>query len=243
MSESTLIAHCGAQKMGFEELSKLPIPEPTRTHQPIPHHRIVEALVETLGFRHIQVQRMEFAATPDGAKMFGLLELEQEFYGCQFAIGLRNANDKSMRLALTVGYRVLICDNMAFRGDFMPVLAKHSKNFSLVDSISIGVDRIQRNFEPLKQSVVEYQSTFLSDQQAKCIIYDAFINGEITAPNRLISKVHQEYFEPSLQDFKDRTLWSLENAFTTSFKELKPFQQYKATARLGKYLNRFYQPF
>jgi hypothetical protein len=30
---------------------------------------------------------------------------------------------------------------------FTPVLAKHSKSFSLVDAISVGVDRMQRNFD------------------------------------------------------------------------------------------------
>jgi hypothetical protein len=30
------------------------------------------------------------------------------------------------------------------------VLAKHSKNFSLQDSLAIGVDRMQRNFEPMR---------------------------------------------------------------------------------------------
>ena len=37
---------------------------------------------------------------------------------------------------------------MAFRGHFTPVLAKHSESFSLVDCIAVGVDRMQRNFEP-----------------------------------------------------------------------------------------------
>jgi hypothetical protein len=32
-------------------------------------------------------------------------------------------------------------------GVFTPVLAKHSKDFSLIDCISVGVDRMQRNFE------------------------------------------------------------------------------------------------
>src|SRR5437868_8302570 len=32
--------------------------------------------------------------------------------------------------------------------DFTPVLAKHSKSFSLIDCISVGVDRMQRNFGP-----------------------------------------------------------------------------------------------
>lgn len=31
-------------------------------------------------------------------------------------------------------------------GAFTPVLAKHSKSFSLIDCISVGVDRMQRNF-------------------------------------------------------------------------------------------------
>ena len=93
--------------------------------------------------------RDEYAVSEDGMKMFGVLDLETSFDGCRFAIGLRNSNDKSMRLALTVGYRVFVCDNMAFRGDFTPVLAKHSKNFSLVDALSVGVDRMQRNFEPM----------------------------------------------------------------------------------------------
>jgi hypothetical protein len=36
---------------------------------------------------------------------------------------------------------------------FTPVLAKHSKNFSIEDSFAIGVDRIQRNFEPMRRQV------------------------------------------------------------------------------------------
>jgi len=38
-------------------------------------------------------------------------------------------------------------------GVFTPVLAKHSKSFSLVDCISVGVDRMQRNFEPMRKQV------------------------------------------------------------------------------------------
>jgi hypothetical protein len=37
---------------------------------------------------------------------------------------------------------------MAITGVFTPVLAKHSKSFSLIDCVSVGVDRMQRNFEP-----------------------------------------------------------------------------------------------
>jgi hypothetical protein len=74
--------------------------------------------VETLGFRHIGVVYDEYAVSPDGMKMFGALDLETEMHGARFSIGLRNSHNKSMRLALTCGYRVFVCSNMAFSGDF-----------------------------------------------------------------------------------------------------------------------------
>src|SRR5713101_2297933 len=112
--EGTLVAHRGATKISRGELRSLPVPEATGTFKPIPHHEMVEALVETLGFRQIGVVRDEYAATPDGMRMFGVLDLETEFEGCRFSIGVRNATDRSMRLGMTVGYRTFVCDNMAF---------------------------------------------------------------------------------------------------------------------------------
>ena len=38
---STLVAHCGARKVTREELKELPMPEATRTHQPLSHYEIV----------------------------------------------------------------------------------------------------------------------------------------------------------------------------------------------------------
>src|SRR5688572_29652365 len=98
---ATLLSQTG--RISRADLQHIPVPEATRTHHPIPHHQIVQALVETLGFRHIGVVRDEYAISRDGMRMFGVLDLESGMHGCRFSIGVRNANDKSMRLALTVG--------------------------------------------------------------------------------------------------------------------------------------------
>jgi hypothetical protein len=242
-TESTLIAHCGASKVDREFLKTLPLPEATRTYQPIPHIQIVEALIETLSFRHISVVRDEYAVTPDGMRCFGLLQLEHGFEDVRFAIGFRNSNDKSLRLAMTVGYRVFICDNLAFKGDFTPVLAKHSKSLNLIDLVSVGVDKIQRNFEPLKTQINEWRDHRLDERQAKEVIYDAFMNSSLRLPRYLLPAVHKLYFNPQIDDFKARTLWSLSNAFTSAFKELKPVKQFQATAKLGDFLEDYRMPF
>jgi hypothetical protein len=116
MSTSTLIT--SGKKISREELASIPTPAATRTHRPVPHHEIAQALVETLSFRHIAVLKDEYAVSSNGMKMFGVLDLEAGFQGCHFSIGIRNSHDKSFRLSATAGLRVAVCDNMMFSGDF-----------------------------------------------------------------------------------------------------------------------------
>ena len=51
---------------------------------------------------------------------------------------------------------------MALVWDFMPVLHKHSKHLDLIELVSIDVDNIQRNFEPLTRQIEEWQSHHLT---------------------------------------------------------------------------------
>jgi len=236
MSTSTLIAG-PLSKMRRAELAQIPVPQATRTHRPVPHHEIVEALVETLSFRHIGVVNEEYAVSADGMKMFGVLDLETQMEGARFAIGVRNSHDKSLRLGLCCGVRVFVCWNMAFSGEFQPVLAKHTKSFNLIDTLSVGVDRIQRNFEPMRRQVESWRQTQITDEQAKLIFYSAFVEGKLDAPKGLLQDVHRLYFTPEYPEFAAKTMWSLSNAFTSAFKKLDPIPQYKATAKLGEFLS------
>ena len=79
---STLIAYDG--KISHEKLTHVPTPSATPTHQTIPHHQIVEALVLQLspdrrgseGIHRLQ-RRL---------KMFGVFDLEPLLIpGCRFA--------------------------------------------------------------------------------------------------------------------------------------------------------------
>jgi hypothetical protein len=237
MSETSTLISCTG-KITRAELAELPTPPATETHIPIPHTAVVGTLLETLSHRHIGVVGEEFAVSSDTMEMFGVLDLETSFEGCRFAIGIRNANNKRFRLACTVGLRVFVCHNLAFRGDYTPVLAKHSKLFSLEDALSIGVDRMQRNFEPMRQQVENWRAQQLSDADAKLTIYRAFIEGDLEIPKHLARSVHNIYFNPEHEEFEPRTTWSLLNAFTSAFKGLDPIPQFRATAKLGSFLDR-----
>ena len=64
----------------------------------------------------------------------------------------------------------------------MPVLHKHFKGLDLIEMVSIGIDKIQRNFEPLKRQIAAWQSDAMEDDRAKLILYAAFAEGRLADP-------------------------------------------------------------
>ncbi|SRR5713226_498355 len=121
-------------------------------------------------------------------------------------------------------------------GAFTLVLAKHTKHLSLVDTLSVGVDCIQRNFEPMRKQIEAWKETRLEDEAAKLVIYRAFVERQLDVPKHLARVVHNHYFDPQREEFAPRTMWSLSNALTSAFKELEAIPQFPATAKLGAFL-------
>jgi hypothetical protein len=70
----------------------------------------------------------------------------------------------------------------------------------------------------------------------KLVISEAFVEGKLEAPKQLARTVHHLYFGPKYEDFRSRTIWSLSNAFTSALKELGLIPQFKATAKVGEFL-------
>lgn len=232
-----LIAHVNAAYLTREQMKSLPLPEVTRTYKPVAHWEIVDAISETLNFRNFQITREEFAATQNGEKCFGVIQINHQILGCELAIGFRNSTDKTMKLGLVAGYRVFVCDNLAFNGEFHPVLAKHSNSLNLIDLISVGVDRIQRHFLPMEDQIRHWQEEEINDAYARERIYKAFVETGIkNMPRHLLWQVHDNYFNSN--EFPERTYWSLSNAFTSALKELEPVKRYQLSAGVGQFLTK-----
>ena len=114
----TLMLHVGAQPTNYDGLRALTMPPATCTHVPIPHADVVEALIQSLGYRNIEVVKDEYALTPDFMRMFGIMTVNVEHSGVRLALGIRNSHDKTFSLGITVGFKVFVCDNLMFNGDF-----------------------------------------------------------------------------------------------------------------------------
>ena len=112
MSEANLLTQTGI--LTRQQLALIPTPTATRTHQPVPHSEVVEAVITTLGLRKIGVVAEQYTVDKTGMKMWGTLDLEAMEENIRFSIGLRNSNDKTMSLSLIAGYRVMVCSNGCF---------------------------------------------------------------------------------------------------------------------------------
>ena len=234
---ATLLSYDGL--LTRDQLASIPTPDGTATHRPIPHHEVVHALVDTLGLCKIGVTKDQYAVSRDGNNCYWTMDLSTGFKGGNFTLGGRNSHDKKHAFGLTVGYRVAVCENGMFRGDYTPLMRKHTSKFNLQDALSIGVHNIMRNFEPLTNDIERWREQQLSDLDAKLSIYEVFIEERINLPKHLMRSVHDHYFNPPHEDFRDRTTWSLQNAYTGAIKALDPIPRQRAQVSIGQYFNKY----
>src|SRR5690349_9686444 len=61
-----LISHVNTSLITRAQLAEINAPEGTRTHRPVKHIDVVNAVIETLGFRKINVTRDEYAVDKTG---------------------------------------------------------------------------------------------------------------------------------------------------------------------------------
>ena len=124
-------------------------------------------------------------------------------------------------------------------GTFRYWLYRRTKHVQLEEVVGLGVDKVQRHFQKVTATLDAWHDHTLPDANAKAVIYDAFVAGELDVSKRLAPEVHRLYFEPEHDEFRPRTFYSLSNAFTSAFKSLEPVRLMEATAKLAPFLAQY----
>ena len=227
-----LMLHAGARQVDLAEIQTSVTPEPTGSHYPIPHARILELAVEGLEQQGLHVVGGEHALAKDGARYFGLLNLTNGDNHADFGLvaAVRNTHDKSFSAGMALGSRVFVCDNLAFSGE-VTFARKHTR-FALQDLPRLVNDALGR-LGTLKRSqemrIEGYKEAELSDDQAYATIVRAAMARVI--PNARIKEVVDQWHEPLHEEFAARTGWSLFNDFTEVLKAY-PVEQVPARTQI-----------
>ena len=245
-ANSKLIVHAGGIRRTREELATLSTPPPTATWKPVPHAELVRELIRGLDAQGVTVVRDEYATMGrDDARLFGSMDLripDLETPDFGMGLGLRGANDKSMAIQVVAAARVFVCDNWAFSGSAGAIFLRkrHTSRLDLAVVVPQAIDTFLEKAGAFRLDLDRMKDFTLTASRAKTFIHDAFTGSSPILPLRCLPRVSGLYFNDDDQraKFPDRSLWSLNNAFTEAVKRLKPVPQQNCGIRIGRYFGR-----
>lgn len=214
MSESKLVLHCGARQVTRDELALVPAPAPTTTWFPLSHLQVVERVEKTLELAGFTIEHSRYALARHDNRFFGVLDLGSVIAeGVRLAIGIRNSTDKSLPIGFCAGSRCFVCDNLAFRSE-VTIARKHTRNGEIrfAEALTKAVSGLHQFREQERTRVKRLRDTEVSAVQAESLILRAY--EEQIVSHRNVLRVLRAWRAPQFEEFSDRTMWSLFNAFT-----------------------------
>lgn len=213
-----LMLHCGARQVTREELDAIEAPPPTETWYPLKHSIVFDAVGQTLQDAGFDLGPVRLAVSRNDARLFATIDLSTPLAaGVLLAVGIRNSCDKSFPLSFCAGARVFVCDNLAFRSELL-VSRKHTR---------FGRERFQEAIAGAVQALHQFkvtetarlrrmQEAELSEDTAALYMLQAFDKNLVS--HLVLRQALAEWHNPSFEEFRPRTLFSLLNAFTTALR-------------------------
>ncbi|MBI5767880.1 MAG: DUF932 domain-containing protein [Verrucomicrobia bacterium] len=229
-----LILHCGAAAVERDALKAVRTPVATETWQPIGHLRLVEQVERALAASQLSIVNQAHALSHGGDRYFGLLQVRNggEHPDYAWVLGLRNSHDKRFPAGVVAGAAVFVCDNLSFSGE-VQLARKHTtrieRDLPLLTERAIG--QLVEHWNSQDVRIARYREVALNDAAAHDLMIRAVDVGVV--PVSTLPKVIQEWREPSHASFREKTSWSLFNAFTEALKGNLPLLPRRTQALHG----------
>jgi hypothetical protein len=204
-----------------DEVARTDTPCSTATWRPVPHIDVIEAVTEVIKAHDWNIEGEKFGLAHEGQKLFGVMEISSssspEWHRC---IGVRNSHDKSFAVGLSAGIVVCVCTNLAFGGTTV-VKRRHTSGIVLAELIDRAVASLEDDFLTTEAVCEDLKDAYLrDDDEARSSIVRAAELGVINSCD--ILPVYREYKQPSHEEFREPTRWSLLNSFTEIVKKYSP---------------------
>jgi hypothetical protein len=214
----TLILHCGAKPATREEVDSIETPKGTDTWTPIAHGEIADAVRASLSGTGLAPRQEDYGLTKDGLRLFGLFTLAGDHPDYALTVGFRNSHDKSFAASVCCGSRVFVCDNLAFAGE-VTISSKHTKHLRsrLNRIVCEAVEKLTAKRALVEKRIALYKETEVKSQSH---LHDLVLRSfrAQAIPAQAIPHVINEFEEPRHPEFRDWTVWNLQNAFTEVLK-------------------------
>jgi len=161
-----------AYLVGFDALSKFPMPNPTKSFVPIRHDELAKIVkdraVGYLGDKGYNLRNETYKIAKGGNHVFGVLSFGNGDRDLHAAVGFRSSYDKSLAVGLAAGARVVVCENLMFAGEVL-VFRRHTTNLmkEIDGKIDIGLQRAFDVYQLMAAKCQNLKATNVTIEWAK----------------------------------------------------------------------------
>ena len=242
--------HANSVEVQYDDLLQIPTPDDTSSYTAIGHADMVETLYKhadrLMAPKDFYLDGQKYIVSKEGNRMFFVHSYRNGDTGMQLALAGRNSLDKSMTAALSVGSKVIVCDNLAMiTEDGITIMRRHSGNARnyLNDQIILGMVKATESWDNMRWDRDHFVDTPVDEERGYELmgLAKALTAKDKASSKRLLSgrnewKSVQKYWADQKHEYEggNRTLWAWYNSFTVDMKSLKPELQLPQHASLHK---------
>jgi hypothetical protein len=214
-----LTLHCGAGIVERPEVFQVPVPPPTQSWHPVPHHYVLTTVERLLHRSGLSIVQEAHSLSHEGERYFGLIQVQHHNPSHEYTwvVGLRNSHDKTFPAGLVAGAQVFVCDNLSFNGE-IKIARKHTRYImrDLPRLAEEAVLNLLGNWTRMDDRISAYHNRRLLDKEVHDLVVRAVDSGICNVTH--IPHVLNEWRNPRYPEFHERTVWSLFNGFTEVLK-------------------------
>lgn len=226
-ADSQLMIHCGGDVVSRDMIldpERCPVPPRTRSYCPISHGELLEMVEDSItGVFGAEAEvDAAYGLSDDSAKMFAVFGVKMDSQEHGVSYGLRNSVDKSLSAALCVGARVFVCDNLAFSSSGVNVFRKHTTHIyrDIRQYIDDAVYSSKKEYFSISSDWEKMKEIPLTTDQGYEAVGRALGHRVLTSTQASVAL--SEWNEPSHEEFRERNVYSLYQAFTEAAKKGTP---------------------
>jgi hypothetical protein len=237
MEKAQLVSHINTHLVSEAVVRAEPRPEFTDSWHPFAHGEIIDAVSGACASLGWKVGRKEYAIR-QGAEMFGTWEIGN-FTNAEmnFALGFRNSLNKYYAVGLCAGAFVFVCDNRAFRGDFV-VFRKHTGALEIEEITLLAQEallQLPAKFDAFVKWNFGLKEHGLSDREASLLLLAAASKKTPLVPPSKIPEFRELYFDAGSK--YTRTMHGFHGAVTEMFKRLNPVEVPWRSSQLVRFID------
>jgi hypothetical protein len=203
--------------MNREQLFQVPVPALTATYTPLSHENLVNAVLEQLDKKGMQLIDERYSVARSGQQMFGTLTINGGNDEQNIQIGFRNSYDKSLQVGMVGGSRVIVCSNLMFKGDIKTMMMHKGDVVAEVNkTIEMVVGTLEKNFKAIQKDTAKLKEVKVDPTITAHVLGELFFQESLVTSTQL-QVIKNELID--LRNFGNETLWDIYNHTTEALKK------------------------